>query len=74
MDKRTIETRPAAALFGGYLATLTISLLHRYAGYDPTLDEGMAIVGLCGFAASWLIPPLWWRRSEAEGVATKEDV
>jgi hypothetical protein len=62
---RTINAKPAAALFGGYLATLVIGLLHRYFGYEPAVDEVGAIVGICGFAAAWIVPEGWWGRATA---------
>jgi hypothetical protein len=70
---RTINAKPAAALFGGYLAVLIIGLLARYTSYDPDAIEAAAITGIAGFAASWIVPEGWWRRAEGEGVAGGED-
>lgn len=66
---RIINTKPAAALLGGYVSTIVVGLLHRYAGYDPSLDEAMAIVGICSFGLSWLVPEGWWKKAQAEEVA-----
>jgi hypothetical protein len=62
-DKRTIETRPAAALFGSYFAAVVIGLLNKYAGYDPSVDEALGIAGLAAFVASWAIPERWWGKA-----------
>jgi hypothetical protein len=60
---RTINAKPAAALFGGYLSVLVIGLLARYTSYDPDAIEASAITGIAGFAAAWLVPEGWWRKA-----------
>jgi hypothetical protein len=64
MDQpRTINAKPAAALFGSYLAVLVIGLLARYTSYSPDAIEASAITGICGFAAAWVVPEGWWGKA-----------
>jgi hypothetical protein len=65
---RTINAKPAAGVFGAYVTTLVVSLLHRYAGYDPTIEEVGALVGIFGFVTAWLVPERWWGRATEESV------
>jgi hypothetical protein len=60
---RTINAKPAAGLFGSYLAVLAIGLFNRYTSYDPGAEEVGAIVGIFGFVTAWLVPERWWGRA-----------
>jgi hypothetical protein len=63
MEPNTINAKPAGALFGGQVAVLVIGLLNRYTSYNPSVEEATSIVGLCAFAAAWLVPERLWRRA-----------
>lgn len=56
MTTQPIESKPAAGVVGGALATLTVGLCSRYTSYNPDPAEVGAIVTLSGFAVAWLVP------------------
>lgn len=58
----SIDPKPAAGLFGGFLATLVVGLLNRYTSYQPSIEEASAIVGIFGFVCAWLVPDSLWGR------------
>ncbi len=61
----TIDTKPAAGLFGGAVSIIALGLLNRYTGFHPTVEEGTAITTVVGFAVAWAVPSRLWAKAEA---------
>lgn len=73
MATAPIETKPAAGLLGGAIATVAVGALARYTSYNPGPDEVGGIVVIAGFAVAWLVPSRLWDRYSGEASRAEVD-